>query len=71
MPHPVTTPSDHTYWPHALITRTSHIYKPYISKNFEGKNKCKVEKCFLGYFGHFLSTNIFLHIYHVVKGGEI
>ena len=31
MPHPVTTPSDHTYWRHALITPTSHIFKPYIS----------------------------------------
>ena len=28
---PVTTPSDYTYCPHALITPTSHNFKPYIS----------------------------------------
>ena len=26
MSHPVTTPSDHTYWPHALIIPTSHNF---------------------------------------------
>ena len=31
MSDPVTTPSDHTNWPHALITPTSHNFKPYIS----------------------------------------
>ena len=33
MSDPVTTPSDHNYWPHALITPvpTSHNFQPYIS----------------------------------------
>ena len=31
MSDPVTTPSDHTYWSHALISPTSHNFKPYIS----------------------------------------
>ena len=34
MPHPVTTPSDHTYWAHTLIPPTSHIFQPYISSFF-------------------------------------
>ena len=36
-------PSNHTYWPHALITPTSHIFQPYISftvKNFAHLTIC-------------------------------
>ena len=31
MSDPVSTPRDHTYRPHALITPTSHNFKTYIS----------------------------------------
>ena len=31
MSDPVTTPRDHTFWPHALITPTSQNFKPFIS----------------------------------------
>ena len=29
--HAVTTPSDYTYWQHALVTPTSHNFQPYTS----------------------------------------
>ena len=31
MPYSVTTPNNHTYWPHALITPTTHNFQPDIS----------------------------------------
>ena len=39
-------------------------HQPYIAFHF-------FLKCFCCYFCPFLSTKLFLHIYHVVTGGEI